>query len=427
MAKTSTLSGRIKLIIIVALAAAAVIAGGGCRKKATPPAFTTMKVKNGTIIQEIPAAGTIVPERRVNIQSERGGIVNAVRVKAGDPVKKGQPIIELRDEELKMQVMRAETQVSQYTARLQELKDQPKKLDLITAESRVEEARRKAEHAKQSLDRTTGLHEQGYRSDAELDQAELDSELADQEYKTARDYLEELKKGATAQEIEAARSELKNAETELQIAKESLSKAYIYAPISGIVLRKKVEVGDAVSPGTSQGGTSLLEIADVGTLYFEGNLDQTDAASIHVGQPAAIKVDALPNRKFTGRVTRVAPAAEAGGSSAYRFSNENTVSFPVKVEITGGKSGLMTGMRADVKIEVKRFKHVLLIPLLAVKYENDSEGVFLPPKAKGGTPVFTRIKTGIDDGKSIVVEKGLKAGQEICGNYSPAQVQEEPK
>ncbi|MFA6449663.1 MAG: efflux RND transporter periplasmic adaptor subunit [bacterium] len=394
----------------------------GCGKKTPPPQFTKVKVKRGEIMQQITAAGTIVPERQVAIQSERGGLVKAIHVNVGDAVKEGQLIIELRDEELKMQVMRAEAAVAEYRAMLQQLKDQPRKLDLITAQGRLDDARRKAEHARLTLDRMKTLHEQGYRSDALLEQSQLEFELAQQEYKSAQDYIAELKKGALKQELEAAQSKLENAQAELQISKESLSKSYIYAPISGTVIRRKIEVGDAISPGTSQGGTSMLEIADAGTLYFEGNLDETDAARARVGMPANIKVDALPDRKFKGDVIRIAPAAESGAQMNY-MSNDKNVVFPVKVEITGDKKGLLTGMRADAGIEIKRHKNVLLVPLLSVKYENDKEGVYLPPKKKGKKaekPRFVPIETGIDDGKFIIVKKGLKEGQEICENYTPA-------
>ncbi len=404
---------------VFAVIAVTLLTVSGCGKKQPTPQYTTVKVKRGVILQEITAAGTIVPERQIAIQSERGGLVKAVHVNVGDTVAEGQLIIELHDEELKMQVMRAETAVDELRANLQQVKDQPRKLDLITAQNRLDEAASKTEHARLALERIKSLFDQGFRSKAQFEQSKLESDLAQQEYNSAMDYVAELKKGATKQELVAAQSKLENAKAELQIAKEALAKSYIYAPMSGVVLRRQVEVGDAISPGTAQGGTSMLEIADSKTLYFEGDLDETDAARVEVGMKAKIKVDALPDRKFTGKVTRLAPAAETSSQSSY-MSNDKSVVFPMKVEITGDKSGLMTGMRADAKIQIGQVKNALLIPLLSVKYEQDREGVYIPPEKKETKPVFIPITTGIDDGNMIVVKNGLKKGRTICRSYTPA-------
>ena len=90
-------------------------------------------------------------------------------------------------------------------ARLKALEDEPLKLDVIQAESRVAEAERQLEHDRLNLDRVRSLHEQGFRSDAQLEQAQFRFENAEQAHRAAGDYLEELKQGATEQELAAAR------------------------------------------------------------------------------------------------------------------------------------------------------------------------------------------------------------------------------
>lgn len=407
--KNILFAGLLSIVILSPLIA-------GCSKNEEKPEYDTVKITRGDIRVTIPAEGSIVPESSVQLQSEIGGMVKAVHFDVGEPVQEGDLVIELRDDDYRMGVQRAESRVAEARAYLKSLEDKPGKLEVVSAQNRLHEAEQKLDFETANMTRVKELHKAGFRSDAQLDSSNYDYDSALQQMDAAKDYLAELMEGATDQEIAAARSQLDTAVAELNIAKKDLSKTLIYAPLSGLVITKTVEPGDAVSPGTAQGGTSLMRIADNSTLYFEGTIDETDIRLVSVGQKAEIKVDAIKDKMFEGIISSIAPAAQTDNQGG------GHVVFPIKVEIQGGpeeKNELRTGMRADAVIELSRVDNVLLAPLFSVKYFEDKEVVYTPPISEEGEAKRISVTTGADDGKMIEIKEGLKEGQEIFENYFP--------
>ena len=92
----------------------------------------------------------------------------------------------------------------------------------------------------------------------------------------------------------------------------SSQNARVTSPMSGVVIKKGVELGETVTSGVSSfnAGTVLFTVADLKSLIIRVNLNEVDIAKVHVGQPVRITLDAYPQKVFTGKVSFVAPSAE---------------------------------------------------------------------------------------------------------------------
>ena len=109
--------------------------------------------------------------------------------------------------------------------------------------------------------------------------------------------------------IEKVRSAVIQAQAQYERAEENLRYASIRSPISGVVLSREVEVGDAVSSILQLGSnaTLIMTLGDVQELYIKGKVDETDIGLVKMDQPVRITVDAYKNRAFQGKVFRIAP------------------------------------------------------------------------------------------------------------------------
>jgi HlyD family secretion protein len=134
-----------------------------------------------------------------------------------------------------------------------------------------------------------------------------------------------LKEGPRKEMIRAAEADVQMAKAEVAAAearqvqsKWRLDNCVIKSPISGTVLEKKAEKGNLVNPQAfAGGGGSVCTMADLADLEVELKIPEKDIAKLAVGQPARVKADAYPDRKYTGKLDRIMPTANRADSTVY--------------------------------------------------------------------------------------------------------------
>ena len=157
---------------------------------------------------------------------------------------------------------------------------------------------------------------------------------------------------------EAAAAQVQTAQAQVDQAKLNLSYARVTAPITGIVSKKSVAVGENLSVGQS-----LMTIVPLTDLWVTANFKETQLKKMTPGQDVEIKIDALGGRKFTGKVAQIGGAT---GSSLSLFPPENATGnyvkvvqrIPVRINFTNLNNenqdyALRIGMSADPTVRVK--------------------------------------------------------------------------
>lgn len=204
-----------------------------------------------------------------------------------------------------------------------------------------------------------------------FEQAEADVGVARAEVTTAttqRKRVENLAKAGvvSSQDLESsqlaetnARAQLLKAETNLRLAREKTGDVTIRSPITGTVIEKTVEQGQIIASasGNVSGGTTLVKMADLGSVQARALIDEVDIGRIAPGQPASVTVEAYPGRTFRGTVTKIEPQAVV---------EQNVTMFPVLVRLENPERLLKTGMNAEVSVDIAHRTDVVAVPNGAV-------------------------------------------------------------
>jgi HlyD family secretion protein len=339
-------------------------------RTAAVPDVRVVTAEKGTITKAVVATGEIRPWAEAEVKSRIGGVVRRFFAEEGDTVTKGQ--------------------------RLAEIVPTATPEELVYAREAVKTARYRMDQSERILKRLRGLAEKDLVSDAEIEEAETQLSIDEARYDAALAELEVLEEGSTASKTESAGN---------RPVASALSDMIIASPINGIVLSRNVDEGSSVIPlSSAYGGTSLMTLAEVSSMHFEGDVDESDVAKISEGMPAKVFVDAFPETVFTGVLTKIAPQG---------VKVEGVVNFNVEAELDGDTGMLRTGMSADVQLVLRERIDVLTLPEGAVIYEGDSTFVELSDETAEAGRLRTPVEVGLSDGIRTEIIKGLEEGQKV--------------
>jgi len=328
------------------------------------------------------ATGNLVFRQEVQLSAEVIGKVAAVQVKEGDHVTRGQTLLKLDPTVYLAEV--AQQEASRRNAAIA-----------------IERAQINVTNQQRSLERTGQLYKSNY--------------IGISQYQDATHQVDVAKV-----DLRASRETLEQASALLLQARERLAKTEVRAPIDGTVTAVPIKIGEtAVASATGIAGSSLMTIADVGSIMAEVNVDEADIARVAVGQQAKVFPAAFPDQPLTGKVESVAMAPK----SAMPGAQSQGRSYVVKLRLDDPKLALRSGMTCRVEIVVGSSAAKPAVPIQAVLSEEvagigkDKEHV------KNASYVFvvqdgkakkTLVELGLSDDANQEVTKGLAPGQTIA-------------
>jgi HlyD family secretion protein len=375
----------------------------------TIPAEKLAKVETGSIARSVVATGKVEPLSKVDIKSKASGLIKYLYVNTGDRVREGQLLVELDKETLEAQLKEAKAVLNSAESNLKEIQSQGKTLQASLHRAQLEAESKDYEFMQAEFRRQKELFSQGLISKSDIDSAEQKMQSANVANKT-------LKAGVAVKEaeieqnnrtIEKIRAAVIQAQAQYERAEENLKYASIRSPISGVVLSRELEIGDAVSSILQLGSnaTLIMTLGDISELYIKGKVDETDIGLVKMNQPVRITVDAYKNRTFQGKVFRIAPMG---------VEKDNVTRFEVRVSITNDLDLLKANMSANAEIILEEHHNVLVIPESAVIYDEKRQTfVELPDIATKTGRRQVPIKIGLGNGARAEVLSGLKLGEQV--------------
>ena len=341
-----------------------------------PLTVKTVKVERTTVRDEVSSstAGEVVPRRHATVRAELGARVLDVKRDRGDRVKKGEVIVLLDGADLDARVAQAAATIEANHAQMGQ------------AEARAQAAGRAAERAHSLAEKGAGT--------AQLSEDSL------------------LQKREADEAVRAAKGMIAQAEAALRVARVARGKAELTAPFDGLLVEVSPDPGEELSPGAP-----VFEIIDDSKLHVDAAIDEADVARVRVGQPATLKLDALPGNLVKGVLSKVGPAV--------RKDLKGARTLPIEVDVVdvaaATNAGLRSGMSANVEIRVAEKADVVSLPTNVIVGRGTKRTVFV---IDNGVARVRQVEVGLSNWDRSEILSGLKVGDEIVATLNIKELED---
>jgi HlyD family secretion protein len=409
----------------------------------------TAVARQGDLVITATGTGSIVPSKQIALGFDESGTLVELNVKEGDKIKQGDVLARMQTkntaETIASQISAAELSVvkaqsdldSLYAnaeiARTQALNDiatyakavrdaqyqmenysMPLVLQGLGAVEAVDQMKAALDQAlvnfepykylpqsdvtRQTLLVALNLAQSNYDAAVKRLDYEYALQVAEANLSKARQDYEKYKNGPAADELKIAQATLENTKADLALAQAEKSVLDLVAPMDGTVLSVDTGVGETVST------TAIITLADLSQPTLDVYLDETDLDKAVVGYPAEVVFDALPDRKFTGKVILVSKSLE-------QVSNVQAIKTVVQLdqESLNPLVELPVGLSASVDVIAGKATNAVLVPIEALRELDPGEyAIFV---VENDQPKLRVVQVGLMDLTTAEIKSGLQAGE----------------
>ena len=275
--------------------------------------YTMVKIERGDLEAVVSSTGTLGAVTTVQVGTQVSGRIAKIYADYNQAVKKGELLAMLDTSSLLMAVSEAESSYDRSRAQLKQ--------------------------SRQDLDRMQYLFKENIKTKNDLEQAQVNFELAQATQKAAQSSLER--------------------------ARINLSYASIYTPIDGIVIARNIDVGQTVAASFSS-PTLFLIANDLSKMQILANVDESDIGQIKENQEVRFTVQAQTDRKFSGLVSQI---------RLEPTTVNNVVNYTVVINVANKEGLLLPGMTATIDFLVGQARNVLRVANAALRLKPSQEMV----------------------------------------------------
>ncbi len=318
--------------------------------------YNTAMVDRGDITVVCTASGTVNPLKTVLVGTQVSGRIQTIEVDYNDIVTEGQIV--------------ATIDPAPFEAQLEQAR-----ANLLSAQANLTKSEASLLEAERNYNRQKQLFAEGVVGENVFENAETNLEVA-------------------KSQVLYAKAQVVQAEAAKRLAETNLKYTVIYSPVDGVVISRKVDVGQTVA-AAFQTPTLFTVAKDLKKMQINTDVDEADIGKVGEGQKVTFTVDAYPYDVFEGVVkqVRISPTVI-----------QNVVTYDVVVSFDNFDLKLKPGMTANVSIVVAEKKNVLRIPNAAFRFvpkDADIEDVWGQDKSvwvlSDGQKQRINVETGVDD------------------------------
>ncbi|HEX5070741.1 MAG TPA: efflux RND transporter periplasmic adaptor subunit [Vicinamibacterales bacterium] len=289
------------------------------------PTINQATITQGDIVESVPSTGTLEAMRRFDVGSQVSGTVKAIYVDYNDIVHKDQLLAEIDPSLLQVQV-------------------EIQKANIARSESDLASQRTQLEDQKKQFERTKALAEKGLINTQAYEAAEL-------AIKTREASIMSSEKSMISQQ-----AALNAAELNVKYCK-------ILAPADGVIVERRVDVGQAVQASMSTPSFFIMN-TPLDKLKLTANVDESEIGKIRTGMEVRFKVDSYGQKIFKGVVENVRLNAT---------NSNNVVTYPVWITVDNPQLELRPSMTAQLNIIISTATNVIKIPNAATRFRPNGD------------------------------------------------------
>jgi len=344
---------RILILVIFVVAFFGTLYYLYAKSKSEPIAYETKQPFVTDIIEKTVATGSVVPRKEIEIKPKVSGIITEIYVEAGQYVKKGDKIAQI--------------------------KIIPNMVNLNSAETRLSKAKLDLDDVRIQYERQNLLYDKGVISEKEFQQIKYSFQTAKEEVRAAENNLQLIREGA--------------------IKDGGNSNTVVESTISGTILDVPVEEGFSVIEANNfNAGTTVATVADMRDMIFKGKIDESEVGKIKVGMPLILQIGAIENAVFDAKLQYISPKG---------VKENGAIQFEIKADVVLNDSAFIrAGYSANADIVLKRVDNVLAIEESLLQFDKKKPYVEVKIDSMNFEKRF--IETGLSDGIKVEVKSGVK-------------------
>jgi HlyD family secretion protein len=362
----------------LALAVVAIAAGGWfmlqprAQTVQTTPIVTTYPSQQFVVLN---ATGYVVAQRKASISSKATGRLEWLGVAEGSRVKEGDVIARIDNRDVVAQAQSFEASVR-------------------AARANVQQAEVERQNAQVEYQRNQDLVDKNFISKSALDTAKA-----------------RLDRGQAA--VNSAQANLNAALANARNAQVSVDYTQIRAPFDGVILSKSANVGDLVTPfsNATDSKGAVVTMADMTTLEVEADVSESSLAKVHVDQPAEIVLDALPDSRFRGHISRMVPTVDRAKATVMTKVKFDAIDPRILPEMSAKVSFL------SQEVTVDQQKPLLAVNPDALSQRDGRTVVFV---VREGHAVAVPVTPGVKVGDATSVTGDVKSGDKVVAKPAPS-------
>jgi RND family efflux transporter MFP subunit len=337
----------------------------------TVPVVTTYPAQQYVVLN---ATGYVVAQRKAAIASKATGRLEWLGVAEGSRVKAGEVIARIDNRDVLAQARSAEASV-------------------LAAKAALDQASAEERDAQAAQQRNLDLLAKGFVSQATVD--------------TGKWRVDRAVAG-----IASAKAAIAVAQANAQNAQVAVDFTQIRAPFDGVILSKSANVGDLVTPFSSATDSkgAVVTMADMSTLEVEADVSEASLGKIKVGQPCEITLDALPDTRFRGRISRMVPTVDRAKATVMTKVKFDAIDPAILPEMSAKVSFLSQEVSASDQ------QPLTAINPDAIAVRNGRSVVFV---VRDGIAVEVPVTPGVRIGDVIAVTGAVKTGDKAVAKPPP--------
>jgi len=335
------------------------------------------------------ATGYVVARHSSDVGVKVGGRLARLKFEEGTRVRKGEVMAEIEHADIDAQLEASRRAVAEADAQL-----------VQAIASRDEDTR--------SFDRQRALMKDGITTDAALTAAQAAAAVS-------------------AARVKSAEAAIASARARVRVTEEALENTNVRAPFDGVVIKKRAEVGETVSPFGVQGqssreGGAIATIADLGELEVQTEVSENSVAKLTPAMPAEVKLQAYQEQIFKGRLRQIFPSADRAKAIVEVRVTILNADDHVKPEMTASvtfqeKRVAEKGARAAADPVPQNVAPVVLIPKRTVTEQGGQTIVWV---VTGGTAARRPVKLGRERLDQVEAASGVIPGEALILNPPPS-------
>ncbi|MHB8109163.1 MAG: HlyD family secretion protein [Syntrophorhabdaceae bacterium] len=283
-----------------------------------------------------------------NIGFKVPGKVIKLNVDEGDRVKQGDLLAELSSGDVKALVEQNRAALEEAKVKLAELRAGSRRQEIGKARAESSSIEAELIKTRKDFERAEMLYTNGAISASRFDAAKSAYETRLGQLKSAKQQQSLVEEGPRKEDIEAAELRVQQLAALVANSEDKLADTKLYAPVSGIVFRKTIELGEII-----QAGAAVFIIGDLEKPWVKVYVKEDKLSLVKRGQKAKISVDTFKNKFYDGTVTFIASDAEFTPKNVQTQEERVKLVFGVKVTVRNQNQELKPGMPADVRIDVR--------------------------------------------------------------------------